>query len=248
MKFLALISILLSNVTFANTIKIAAGEWVPFQGSKLKNYGCIAELISKAFSSQGYKVEYSFFPWKRSYILAKIGKFDGTSYWFDRKDRREDFLFPERNISVERSSFYYKKGSGFSWQKMSDLRGKTIVINDGLTYPQHILDDFKKYNINKFVVNTRVQNFKIIAIGRADVTLIADKMGDDLLSKEPKKIRDLIVKHPRPVVENKGYLLISRKTKRGKKLLQSFNLGFKKVFEDPLYRSNYIKNCSPIRF
>lgn len=42
-------------------VRIASGEWPPFIGSDLPNYGFVGEIITQAFTKQGYQVEFQFY-------------------------------------------------------------------------------------------------------------------------------------------------------------------------------------------
>jgi len=78
-----------------NTIQLAIGEWPPFTSKDLKYYGIAARLVAEAFLLEGIQVEYGFFPWARSFLLAKEGTWDGTAIWSRQPDRVQDFYFSD---------------------------------------------------------------------------------------------------------------------------------------------------------
>ena len=59
--------------------RIAVDEWPPYQSLTSKYYGGVNRIIMEAFGVEGVKVEYGWFPWKRSLLYAQNGKWDGAA-------------------------------------------------------------------------------------------------------------------------------------------------------------------------
>ena len=81
MKWGAIVLALLAaaQISLASeTVSIAVGEWIPYQSREMRHYGVVNRVIDRAFALQGVEVVFEFFPWKRSYIMAKRGDFDAT--------------------------------------------------------------------------------------------------------------------------------------------------------------------------
>lgn len=72
-------------------VRIASGEWPPFIGSDLPNYGFVGEIITQAFTKQGYQVEFQFLPWARAYAETQRGLYDATAIWMHSAEREIDF-------------------------------------------------------------------------------------------------------------------------------------------------------------
>ncbi|OIQ20453.1 MAG: hypothetical protein BM556_00495 [Bacteriovorax sp. MedPE-SWde] len=81
-KFILSLFIFLTSLSDASgkTLVIATGEWPPYISKTEEKYGCVGKLIVDSFKTQGITVQYTFFPWKRAYELAKAGQFDATAY------------------------------------------------------------------------------------------------------------------------------------------------------------------------
>ncbi len=95
------LSIMFSVQAMSNASKklmVSTGEWPPYLSSQKENHGCVASMLKDAFAIKGYTLEFTFLPWKRAYLEAKQGHYDLTAYWFDSKQKRQDFLFSKNNI------------------------------------------------------------------------------------------------------------------------------------------------------
>lgn len=87
-----IISIFLCNVSFAEeTVRLTNGEWAPYFSEKLKYYGIGSRIVTEAFSLEGIRVIYGFYPWKRALKLAEAGEWDGAVGWETNPDREPYF-------------------------------------------------------------------------------------------------------------------------------------------------------------
>ena len=58
---------LVANLSFAEKITLANGEWAPYLSKGLKHSGYMSHIVSEAFAEEGIEVEYVFLPWKRGF-------------------------------------------------------------------------------------------------------------------------------------------------------------------------------------
>ncbi len=96
---LCIILFVCSIPAFCETFSIATLNWPPYIGEKLKNNGPVAEIIKKAFKSQGHKVVLSFFPWTRTVASSKKDSFAGMIPEYYSKERVEDYTLVDIQIS-----------------------------------------------------------------------------------------------------------------------------------------------------
>jgi len=232
------------NASSDKVIQIATGEWPPYSGKKLPHNGCVLKLITDIYKTQGYKVKYRFLPWTRAYQEAKLGKSDGTAYWYDGENRRKDFIFPRSHISIEESFFFYNKKNHFNWSKFSDLKGQSIILNRGYTYSKKFFEAIKKYNIKTIYVTNSKQNFLMLAQERASLTIVADEPAKNFLKEIDPKSAAKIQKHPLPALVAKSYFLISKKIPEAQELKNAFDKGYETVFSNKNYKKDFKKNCS----
>jgi polar amino acid transport system substrate-binding protein len=248
-KILTLLAIVFSlNILAKNkdVINISTGEWPPYLSKNEKDYGCVGKVIVDSFAKEGVSVKFTFFPWKRAYQLAKSGQYDATAYWFDRPDRRKDFIFSDSNLSIEESFFFSRVEDSFDWKKFSDLKGKKIIVNRGYTYTKEFWESVQKYNLKILKSNNENQNFRLLTSKRGDITIIAGPIAKEYLKLSSREIRDSVVMHPRPAIITKGYLLFSRVGARKSNFKEAFDRGLMKVMSNKAYKQKYLKDCSKL--
>ncbi len=105
MRISLIILILNTGASGQDIIRLTSGEWEPHISENLKHYGVVSHIITDAFESENIKVEYNFYPWKRSYILSKRGEFDGSIVWAPSLERKKDFYFTDPVI-VSKKVFF----------------------------------------------------------------------------------------------------------------------------------------------
>ncbi len=81
------------NLFAGDTIRLTSGEWEPFISEKYKHQGILSHIVSESFNAMGMNVEYGFYPWKRSFLLAQRGDWDGSIGWAFSTERKKDFYF-----------------------------------------------------------------------------------------------------------------------------------------------------------
>lgn len=75
----------------ASEIPFATGEWAPFTGKKLPEYGMITEIVSAACSAANLTPQYHFYPWKRAELNVVEGNVFATFPY--RKTSKREKLF-----------------------------------------------------------------------------------------------------------------------------------------------------------
>lgn len=213
------------------TIRIASGEWSPYQSENLKHAGVASRIVTEAFALGGVKVEYGYFKWNRSLNLAKKGKFDGTFLWFDTPERREDFYISDPVVDIQ-YVFWHLKEFEFSWEAMEDLKNLKIGGTVGYNYG----DDFQKAEEEKKIAVERIdkdeQNFKKLLKGRIKVFPNDLDAGYEILAKNFKpEETELFTYHKKPLRAAPHHLLLSKKVEKNKKMLEIFNNGLKQLKE-----------------
>ena len=251
--FLKLLGITLSSLIFinvcssysqaqtTNVVHIATGKWPPYAGENLPDQGCVNKLITDIFAIEGYQVNFTYMPWRRGYIETQKGNFDATSYWYDSAERRYDFLFPDDPMTIERSFFYFPKSKPFEREDFSAMKDRVIVVNNGFTYSEEFDQALIDYNVPQITATYIEQNYQLLLAGRADLTVIAERPGDELLKLLPKQDRESITRSDKPAIMYRGYLLFNRNNKH---LVRAYNRGFLKVKADKEYITHYEKTCS----
>lgn len=102
-------------------VRITNGEWPPYLSADLPGQGIVSQIVREAFAEVGVAVEYGFFPWQRSYVLAQKGHWDGSVIWLQTKERSEAFLFSDTVIDAS-MHFFHLRSNPIQWSNGSDTR------------------------------------------------------------------------------------------------------------------------------
>ncbi len=134
---LIMVAILLCLINTAGAeekIRITNGEWAPYLSEGLPKNGFASDVVRKAFAAVGIEVEYGFFPWKRSFKLAREGKWNGSVVWVHTPERAGDFLYSDTVIKDNEYLFHLKTFE-LNWKTVDDLNGLKIGGTLHTVYP-----------------------------------------------------------------------------------------------------------------
>lgn len=223
-------------------IRIASGEWVPLVSEKLKNNGIVSEIITEALKSEGVKVEYGFFPWKRSFEIARLGEWDGTVLWSKNPEREKDFYFSEEALYISKNVFFYLKDKKFDWKNPKDLEKLRIGVIAGYFYGENFESMKKEGKLTIIESPNEVINFRNLLSGRLDLFVCEYGIGNEMLQKQFSPEETLkIVSHKNVIAETGEYFILSKKNEKNKDIMEKFNIGLKKLKKSGKY-SDYFKN------
>ena len=209
----------------AEPIRLASGEWSPYQSQHLKHFGVASRIVSEAFALAGIQVEYGYFPWARSLENAESGKWDGTFLWFDTPERRKLFYISDPVVDIQ-YVFFHLKDYPFDWQTVDDLKG--IFIGGTLKY-----DYGETFQSAEQAGTIKVErapsdelNFKKLLEGRIQIVPNDLDAGFDIIRQHftPEETK-LFAYHPQPVKLAPHHLLLSKKIKRNQQMMAHFNRG-----------------------
>ncbi|HYD58843.1 MAG TPA: transporter substrate-binding domain-containing protein [Noviherbaspirillum sp.] len=206
-------------------VRLAIGEWPPFLSEHLPHYGIGSRIITEAFAAQGLRVQYGFFPWRRSLRLAQSGEWDGTALWLKSEARMRDFYFSEPVMYAE-YVFFHRKTMPFDWSQITDLVEYRIGISNDYFYGKEFECAVKAGLVNVESVPKDELNLRKLLHGRIDLFPMDRVAGNALLQERftPEESR-LLTAHPRPLYHDAMYLLLGRKRPQNRQLTRTFNAG-----------------------
>ena len=210
----------------SNVVKISAGEWPPFIGQNLENNGFVAEIITEAFASQGYQVQFYFLPWKRAYNDTQQGKYDASAIWMFDEKRTEHFLYSDP-VSQEQFVFFHHVDTPFEWKHIEDIKGKHLGGGLGYSYGEQLNKLIEQGHVTMSRVNEPKQNLLILAHKRIDLFPEEVHIGKYTLKQQPIEIQRQITYHPTPFLSNDNFLLLPRANTKSEQLRRIFNQGLK---------------------
>ncbi|ASP38088.1 amino acid ABC transporter substrate-binding protein [Bacterioplanes sanyensis] len=211
----------------AEPVKLANGEWAPYQSEQLKHGGFISQIISEVFAAEGYQTEFSYMPWKRGFEETKNGKMDGAFIWSKDEERQQHFLFSDPVITLS-TSLFQQVGKSISISGPEDLAGKQVGGIIGYNYGTEALEESGKLKIQR--IAEAEGNFKKLELGRLDIVLEDTDVGAEQVNR--LGLGDKIVANPTTINQRDFYLLISKKSPRAQELVDAFNRGLAKLKAD----------------
>ncbi|MFB9189134.1 substrate-binding periplasmic protein [Vibrio ostreicida] len=209
-------------------IEIVAGEWPPFIGEELEGFGQVGQTIKNVFSVQGYQVEFHFLPWKRAYKKASAGEYAATAVWMFTQERTEHFMYSDP-VAQEQFVFFHLKEEPFEWQSLADIQGKHLGGGLGYSYGNELDNMLSGNQISMNRVEGPEKAFQLLKYRRVELVPEEKNIGLFTLNRLPLETQALITYHPKPFLINNSYLMFSKAHPDGKKLLEIFNKGLKRI-------------------
>jgi len=217
---------LMSGLHSKEVITLAIGEWAPYTSSTEKN-GKIAEhIVMEAFALEDIEVKYKYFPWKRARILVQRGDELGTFPWYKTPQRQKDFIFSKEAIMVSKTVFFHLKSLNLQWSKYEDLREYKIGATLGFYYTTYLNNQGLKVE----EVPREEMNFKKMLLRRIDMVPSDFYVGYNIIYKlfTPQKAA-LFTNHPKAILHDRMYLLLSKEIPNAQKLANKFDKGLLKL-------------------
>ena len=219
----------------SKTIRLTNGEWQPYLSKDTPHQGFASHIVIEAFALVGVEVDYGFFPWKRSFKLAKEGTWDGSVVWVDSDERREHFLYSDP-VVPSKFVFFHLMGSDFDWNSYEDLRG--IRIGGTLEYAYS--EEFDAAEKAGIIKTNRAPSdetgLKKLLKGR-----IAAFPGEVMVTYAQirgtfsQEDAALFTHHPKAINEDPMYLLLSKKVAGNEAMRNLFNEGLRQLKESGKY-------------
>ncbi|MBU2705411.1 transporter substrate-binding domain-containing protein [Zooshikella marina] len=215
-------------------VTFSSGEWPPFLSSSYKKYGAGSHIVTEAFKTQGIKVEYGFYPWKRSMEMAKKGEVDATLLWSKNKER-ESYFYYSIPVMTLSHVFFHRVDMDFEWDTIQNLKGYKIGITRGYYYGEMIDKGIKNGLLHTEIANSDLINFKKLIAGRIQLFIIEPEVGYEILNEHfTKPVKSLVTNNHRPIQARKWYVLISKKSPRALYWLENFNKGLSSIEQSGL--------------
>ena len=219
----------------SKTIRLTNGEWQPYLSQDVPHYGFASHIITEAFALVGVEVEYGFFPWKRSYKIAKEGTWDGTAVWWDTEERRERFYFSDP-VAPSLMVFFHLTKTEFDWDTYEDLSTVRIGATSAYSYGK----DFDSAEAAGTIKTKRAPDdetgLRKLLKGRIDVfpgeVMVTYAQIRDIFSGEKAA---LFTHHPKPINDQPLYLLLSKKISSNEQMRDRFNKGLRLLKESGKY-------------
>jgi polar amino acid transport system substrate-binding protein len=217
-------------------IQITTGEYPPWSSSHLKHEGLVNHVITEAFEREGYRATFVYFPWKRAYTAALKGDpFFVTSFWFQSEERAKHFYYSDP-VMVEKTVFFHLKSKPIKkWSSLDDLKGYRIGATRGYTYTKEFWEAHQSGRLNIEMANSDELNFKKLLKERIDFFPTGLAAGLGILEEQfTPAMKKRVTYHPKPLLLGTGHLLVNKKHKDSKRIVQALNRGLSKLRQEGL--------------
>lgn len=216
-------------------IRLTNGEWPPYLSQQLPHGGPSSQVVEEAFKLQGIDVEWHWFPWQRSYNLAKSGEFDGSVIWSDNEERRRAFIYSDP-VLTERRLLFHLKGLNTDWEQIEDLKDYVFGGTIGYQYSQEFQNAEAAGIIRVDRTKEEWHNLKLLLEKRIDIFVVTEKVGHALIERWlSKEQADQITHSSKPLDTQQWSVLISNNSPHQDYYVKQFNRGLKKLKDSGQY-------------
>jgi polar amino acid transport system substrate-binding protein len=226
---LSLVGIVSVSV-WAETAKIAAGEYAPFVSQKLPQNGVTAAIVTAALKSQNVDAKYDFLPWKRGYIDTSRGDFLGTFPYLKTEEREATFFYSESIFTDRFRMFVNKKDA-----KNSDWKGATICVPIGYDTTQ--IEGFTSSNKMYVERPPEISDcFKMLAIDRVKLIWASELVGMDIAKNLLGSKANVVALDLGLLSESKYYFIVSKSLPNAAEWISRFDAGLKIIQKNGTYQ------------
>ena len=232
MKYpLALILSFISIFSYSADVEIAIGEYAPYIDKSKSDHGFMTKIVQMAFEKSGMSSKVEFSPWKRIEEV-EIDKNKRVSFAFIKTPARESKWFYSDNIMSATTVFVARKGIGFKWNTIDDLKAYKIGISRGYSYGGSF--DSMKSKLQVFEASSDETNIKKLVAGRIDIfpvdpfvgaQIVRDKLSPDAAGKLE------IIEKP-SLSDDSMHAVCAKSYGKCKMIIDKFNSGLSKMKAD----------------
>jgi polar amino acid transport system substrate-binding protein len=217
--------------TIGELIIAVDGGNPPFRYEKdNKAVGLYPMLVQEAFKRMGVAATVKTYPWKRALEMGKKGEV-GIAGILKTEERLQTYDYSEP-LYTEKFLIYVRQGSGFEFNNINDLKGKTLGVLFGWNYGD-TFDQAKAQGLFKTEeVSTDSANFEKLLLGRVDCVVAIELTGLQII--QGKQYAEKIEVLDTPLAINDTYLVFAKSAQQTA-LLEKFNAALAAIRQDGTY-------------
>lgn len=220
-----------------STIYLTNGEWPPYLSDNLHGYGFASQVVTEAFALEGVDVQYGFFPWSRSYLLAKEGmresgqRWNGTVVWSYRDDRAEFFNYSDP-VVIEKLVLFFLKDNYLEWEEIEDLEGLIIGGTQHTSYL--VLEEAQSRGLLRIErLGDYTMLFNRLLEERFDAFPMEEYVGRHFINTTlTEKEKERVAINEKAVEDIRQFhLILAKDVEENDRFMELFNSGLKKLKE-----------------
>lgn len=175
----ALLSCLLLSCGVRADLRLATLEYPPYCSQSLPQGGSIVELTTRAFATQGYKVQVDFMPWARVRAALHSGHYQGALALWPR-EVVEEKLHASRPLFYSELGFFVRKDTPIDFKDLAELKGRKVGVVRGYGYPTSVLHS--GFSAEEAVDD--ISNLRKLDARRFDLVLLERAVGQYLIATD----------------------------------------------------------------
>jgi len=215
----------------AQTLRLVADPWPPFNDQTLLNNGLASDLVTTALERAGYLTTYAQVPWARAVRGLQQEAYDVLiNAWYT--DERAVYGHYSQPYLVNRVRFLQRKNAGINFTQLSDLYPYSIAVVRDYAYSPAFGQDAR---LNKVEVVSFELAARMLHARRVQLTLEDELVARFHLSPSLAGVRDQLEFLPQPLSENNLHILISRKHPQHQQIADAFNKAIEEMRADGSY-------------
>lgn len=184
-RFIWLALLLTSTSLSAEALRLAGNVWPPYTDQRLLEDGLSVDLIRTALGRAGYVVHYIEVPWERALLGLKTGSYDMVNGW--PAANRTRYARASRPFLTNRLRWLHRSDTYTPYDGLDSLVGLRIALSRGYFYGKGLESDARL--IKGYAMNF-VQAARMVAAGRADLTLEDERTALFHFKRELEDVRD----------------------------------------------------------
>lgn len=192
----------------------------------------LTQIVTSAFRLANVDVTLAEVPNNRAISGVMQGLYEGSYGWGHTAERAEKLLYSARPIFDLRVVFFHRNGEEFSWERLNDLRSKTIGVVQGNFYSPEFSSLQASGALKTDVAPSDISNFRKLLSGRVDLIPIDAGTGQLILQKHfTAAERNRLSMQNKAIAVVPVYVVIHKKLPRAAELIRRFDAGFQQLSE-----------------
>lgn len=215
----------------AESLRLVANTWPPFNDVNLLNNGLSSDLVITALKRAGYSSSYFQVPWARVLYGLQASDYDiVVSAWYDA-ERTGYGVFSEPYL-VNRIRFLRRKGTDVQFRTLSDLGSNSIAVVRGYVYQRDFDSDpsLLRVPVVDFAMGARM-----LAAGRVQLTLEDELVARHYFQYELRGTESQLEFLPEPLSENGLHILVRKSHPHAEEIVARFNQAMQGMKADGTY-------------
>lgn len=212
----------------AESLRLVANPWPPFNDRTLPGKGLASDLVEQALRRAGYATRYVEVPWARAVRGLKRGDYDVLINAWYSPDRAEYGYF-SRPYLFNRIRLLRRKGDKIRFESLADLHPYSIAVTRGYAYS-------KAFDSDPHLLKVGVGSFEIAArmlhAGRVELAVEDERVARHVLAGELSALRDELEFLPLPLSENGLHILVRRSHPRHREIARRFDAAIQAMHDD----------------